>query len=49
MSIMESLLGAILEGVKRIVVDDNLEKWGVEVNGIEKEKFINRKKEERIL
>lgn len=38
MSIMESLLGEILEGVKRLVVDDNLEKWDIGVNGIEKRK-----------
>lgn len=44
MSIMESISGEILEGVKKLVVDDNLDKWEKkEVNSIE-ESFINRRK-----
>ncbi|MDZ5254367.1 hypothetical protein [Clostridium sp. LIBA-8841] len=43
MSIMESLSGKILEGVKRLIVDDNLEKWEKGVNSIE-ESFISRRK-----
>lgn len=43
MSIMESLSGDILEGVKRLVVEDNLEKGEKGVNSIE-ESFISRRK-----
>lgn len=43
MSIMESLSGEIIEGVKRLVVGDNLEKWDEGVNSIE-DSFINRRK-----
>ncbi|EGT3617380.1 hypothetical protein FHH43_14320 [Clostridium perfringens] len=43
MSIMESLSGEIIEGVKGLVVDDNLEKWEKRVNSIE-ESFISRRK-----
>lgn len=44
MSIMESFSGEILEGVKKLVVEDNLEKWKKKgVNSIE-ESFISRRK-----
>lgn len=43
MSIMESLSGGIIEGVKSLIVDDNLEKWEKGVNSIE-ENFISRRK-----
>lgn len=44
MSIMESLSGEILEGVKKLIVDDNLDKWEKKgINSIE-ESFINRRK-----
>lgn len=43
MFIMESLSGEIIEGVKRLVVDDNLEKWEKGFNSIE-ESFISRRK-----
>lgn len=44
MSIMESLSGEILEGVKRLVVEDNLEAWEEGVNQIEEDNFISRRK-----
>ncbi|HHD2754440.1 TPA: hypothetical protein ACOTG0_003295 [Clostridium perfringens] len=44
MAIMESLSREILEDVKRLGVENNLEEWEKSVNEIEEKDFINRRK-----